>query len=389
MTHDLVIIGGGPAGSAAAHRAAQLGARVLVLEKKPMPRPKLCGGWVSRYALGLLPFAIPLQIIEVPFRRMTITDGDSTLVHSPKEPLGIFVDRARFDQFLLKQAQEAGAEVRWEKALAIRAHGAELRVTTGEAEYNASGVIIATGATGDLIKTVRPLDTARESAACLEQRVPVEYAEQLSVNEGEGRFFVGTAPHGFGWVLHHGSYILVGIGQRRSGEATLLPNFRRLWERLTLPTTLIGPIGPFRPIGHIIPLGGHPRQSGRGRCLLAGDAAGMVDAQSGEGIAGAIESGQLAAVALTRDSSSGAARTYSELCELSLLPHLRWSRRFAWGFYRNPRRVLSVLASLPDALGRYTAVVDHRESYPRYMLWLLGQRLLKSISGGRSASRRD
>ncbi|MBI5866680.1 MAG: NAD(P)/FAD-dependent oxidoreductase [candidate division Zixibacteria bacterium] len=385
MTHDLVIIGGGPAGSAAAYRAAKRGAKVLVLEKRAMPRPKLCGGWVSRYALGLLPFAIPPEIIEAPFRSMEITDGESTLIHSPQEPLGIFVDRATFDQFLLEQAQEAGAEVRWEKALAIQTQSAGLRVKTREAEYDTSGVIIATGAAGDLIKTVRPPDTAHESAACLEQRVPAEYAEQLNISRGEGRFFIGAVPHGFGWVLHHGAYLLVGVGQRRDSDSALVPNFLGLWDRLALPTTLIGPI---RPTGHIIPFGGHPRQIARGRCLLAGDAAGMVDAQSGEGIAGAIESGQLAAEALTRDSSPDVSRTYCELCELSLLPHLRWSRRFAWGFYRNPRRALSVLASFPDALERYTAVVDHRDSYPRYMLWLLGQCLLRSISRDRSTSHR-
>lgn len=375
MNYDIIIIGGGPAGSSAAHRAAQLGAKVLVLEKKSMPRPKLCGGWVSRQALSLLPFVIPDELIEAPFRRMEITDGTSSLSYSPDEPLGVFVDRATFDQYLLERAQQVGAEVRWEKAVSVLHENPVIRVRTDTAEYSAGSVIICTGAAGDLVRTVREPDTVGQSAVCLEQRISVDYARRLGLDEGEGRFFLGAAPRGFGWILHHGAYLLVGVGQRRSGEATLLPNFRRLCERLALLIGPIGLLGPIRPTGHIIPLGGHSRRLGVGRCLLAGDAAGMVDAQSGEGIAGAIESGQLAACALTANSTADAVTLYTGLCERSLLPHLRWSRRFAWGFYHNPGWALRTLAAIPGALQRYCDVIDRRDSYPKYIRWLVGQRL--------------
>ena len=375
MNHDIIVIGGGPAGSSAALRAAQLGARVLLLEKDPMPRPKLCGGWVSRYALSLLPFELPRDLIEVPFRSMELTDGTSRVTITPSVSLGVLVDRATFDQYLLEQARLAGAEVRWEKAIDVLPESSEIQVRTSDSRYTAGGVIICTGASGELVKTVRLPDTIHQSAACVEQRLSADFADLLNVGEGDGRFFFGGTACGFGWVLHHGSYLLVGIGQRRDLGSDLVANFTRFCDSLALPREVI------HHTGHLVPLGGHSRKLGQGRCLLAGDAAGMVDAQNGEGIAGAIESGRLAAKALATGSSSNAAAAYSTLCEWSLLPHLRWSRRFAWGFYHSSRWALKALETIPHSLEQYMNVLERRQSYPRYLFWIITQRLLRLRSG--------
>jgi geranylgeranyl reductase family protein len=373
MKYDIIIIGGGPAGSSSALHAAQLGARVLLLEKKPMPRPKLCGGWVSRYALSRLGFAIAPQIVETPFNTMELTDGVSRVELKPEQALGVFVDRGSFDHFLVEQAQRSGAQIRTEKALAIDSQGSKIQVRTTESTHQAGGVIICTGAAGDLVKAVRPLDTVRQSAACIEQRVPVEFAGPLGISEGQARLCFGMVPYGYGWILHHGTYLLVGIGCRRHGSPDLLAAFRSFWETLSLPQELLD------PVGHLIPLGGFGRRLGRGRCLLAGDAAGMVDALSGEGIAGAIESGQLAAEALAAGGDSDAAALYRDSCRRSMLPHLRWSLRFAWAFYRSPGWLLRSFKQDPDLIQRYGEVLERRRSYPWFLSRFAGRRLRTSV----------
>jgi geranylgeranyl reductase family protein len=373
MKYDVIIIGGGPAGSSAARRAAQLGARVLLLEKKPMPRPKLRGGWVSNYALRLLRFEIASHLTETPFHTLTLAHEKTSVTFAPKTPLGIFVDRSAFDHCLVERARSSGVDLRYEKAVAVGPQGAPIEVRTTEQTYEADGVIICTGTAGDLVRTVRPLDTPRQSAACVEQQIPVEFADTLAISPGEARLNFGTVPHGYAWVLHHGSYLLVGIGCRRHDSPDLSEAFKSFWEQLTLPPDLL------HPVGHLIPLGGFRRCLGQGRRLLAGDAAGMVDALSGEGIAGAIESGQLAADSLAADGRRDAARLYSDTCRRALLPQLRWSLAFAWGFYHNPAWFLQTLNRCPGSLDRYGEVLEHHHSYAWYLSWLLRNRFRSLI----------
>jgi geranylgeranyl reductase family protein len=373
MKYDIIIIGGGPAGSSSALHAAQLGARVLLLEKTSMPRPKLCGGWVSHYALGRLGFAIAPQIVEAPFNSMELADGVSRVALTPEKGLGVFVDRASFDHFLVEQAQRSGAEIRCEKALAIDSQGSKVQVRTTQSTHQSGGVVICTGASGDLVRTVRPLDTVRQSAACIEQRIPVEFGGRLGISEGQARLCLGMVPYGYGWILHHGTYLLVGIGCRRHRSPDLRAAFKSFWETLFLPPDLLC------PKGHLIPLGGYDRRLGRGRCLLAGDAAGMVDALNGEGIAGAIESGQMAAEALTAGPDSDAAALYRDSCRRSLLPHLRWSLRFAWAFYRHPGWFLRSFSQDPELIQRYGEVLERHRSYSWYLSQFIRRRLRMSL----------
>jgi len=373
MSYDVIVIGGGPSGSSAALRAAQLGARVLLLEKTSMPRPKLCGGWVSRYALSRLGFEIAPQIVETSFRSLELSDSASSVTLAPEQALGIFVDRASFDHFLLEQAQAGGAQIRTEKALAVDSQGSRIQVRTTESTHEAGGVVICTGAAGALVGSVRRLDTACQSAACIEQRVPVEFADPLGIGEGQARLCLGAVPYGYGWILHHGAYLLVGIGCRRHGSPDLLAAFKSFWETLSLPPELPS------PRGHLLPIGGYDRRLGRERCLLAGDAAGMVDALNGEGIAGAIESGQMAAEALAAGPDSDAAALYRDSCRRSLVPHLRWSLRFAWAFYRSPGWFLRSFKQDPDLIQRYGEVLERRRSYPWFLSRFAGRRLRTSI----------
>ena len=111
MTHyDFAVIGGGPAGSAAARRLAQKGGVVALFERRAMPRTKPCGGGLSVRAMAHLDFPIPPELVDNEIRGMRIsfrgTAGEARL----ERLMGVLVTRSKFDHFMLKKAAEAGAQ---------------------------------------------------------------------------------------------------------------------------------------------------------------------------------------------------------------------------------------------------------------------------------------
>jgi len=356
----LIVIGGGPAGSSAARRAAERGARVLLLEKRPMPRPKLCGGWVSQKALDWLGFDIAPEAAMHSFQTLE-THIDSTITtFSHTQSIGVFVDRALFDAHLMRKARDAGVTVLFKKATEINTAGNVLRISTVDGVYESENVILCTGAGGQLLTTVRQPDTKKRSGACLEQRLPAEYAGGLNISPGTARLYFGEIPYGFGWVLHHGTYLLIGIGSRRTQVQHLRGMYDIFWQSLRLPAE------GKKPQGHLIPFGGFKRILGRGRCLLAGDAAGFADAFSGEGIAYAIRSGQLAADALL-DRPGSAASHYRTLCRREILRPLRQSLWAARIFYKLPRPYLKWFCTNRTILSRYHDVLQGNLSYRAFI----------------------
>src|SRR5574337_1812826 len=111
MRYDTIVVGGGPAGATAALMLAKAGARVLLLERRRLPRYKACGGCLSRRVERLLPFD-PGKLIEEQITNLTFTwRGRDPVEAAFAEPVAYMVWRDTFDQALCDRAVEAGAEV--------------------------------------------------------------------------------------------------------------------------------------------------------------------------------------------------------------------------------------------------------------------------------------
>jgi flavin-dependent dehydrogenase len=201
------------------------------------------------------------------------------------------VMRDRFDAALVAAAEHAGAEVRpccAVRDIVIRADRIELATMGGPVV--ARFVVAADGATSETAR-LAGWSPPRPCAPALEAEVRVRDVDFARL-AGAARFDFGAVAAGYGWVFPKRAHLSIGVCTMRSG-VNLNVSLMRYLEVLGL--TRLEHVDKH---GFFIPLG--PRAEGvvRGRVLLAGDAAGLADPVTGEGISAAIESGTLAAGAV-------------------------------------------------------------------------------------------
>lgn len=285
---DLIVVGGGPAGSSAAETAARIGLRVLLLEKQNMGRMKACAGGIPRRAqefsgLDLSPLA------GAPIRGLTLSwRGESSRTVRGEEIQGWVVKREEFDRLLLDRARAAGVRVHEAcPLLDLETRKNTVLAVTSQGTYTAP-VLIGTDGAHSLVARRLGLHRRRGDGFAIETRLKVS---QRIIDERSGllSFDLGATPGGYGWIFPLSDSLNVGIGTRQPGKRKLLESLQAYLARENLPVAKAGEIR-----GSPLACGLPPFGLQRGRCLLAGDAAGLVDALTGEGIFAALLSGQLA-----------------------------------------------------------------------------------------------
>ncbi|MGQ9497250.1 MAG: geranylgeranyl reductase family protein [Desulfotomaculales bacterium] len=338
--YDVVIAGGGPAGALLAYHLAQAGLAVTILEKKQFPRTKPCGGGVTPKTRRLIPFSIDGVVEDV------ITSGSiryrDTLDLTWTEPVCYMVTRRRFDEFLLGAAARAGAEVRTGVAVTgAEGHPDGVYIHSTGGTYRAEVVAVADGANSRLARMVRPQGKRGLAISC---RVTADHA-RLMTQRGRLGIDLSAVPGGYGWIFPKGDHLNVGIG-------TVYPGVRNLRALLDAYLAREGLItGTTAQIqGHPLPFEG--LAGGRVtsvRTLLLGDAAGLVDPFTGEGIHNACLSACLAAEAIVarRRRPAEAVEVYQKLVKDNILKELK--RAYWWGrvFYRYADYAMRFLEKRP------------------------------------------
>lgn len=390
-SYDLAVIGGGPAGSSAARRAAQLGLKVLLLEKRAMPRMKPCGGALSEAALRQLGFELPPALINSQIRGACVHYRRHASSARVERRIAVLVSREDFDALLLEMARRAGTVCETATAKSLTRQGQRVLITTGERVFSASAVIIAQGAAGNLIRHVRRPDQRGACGLCMTSRIAVPQRDPFAQSPDLVDIHFGVVKRGYGWLFHHGRYYSVGIG----GTLPL----RQPYDALRTFCTSLGidPPPPNAVRGHLIPRGGVPRVLVGGRMLLAGDAAGFVDPFCGEGLAYTIRSGQIAAEVVAQairhgDLSAANLRAYEQRCEAEFGRSLRWALRVANVMHTCPWPFMRLLAGNRRVLRGYLESLLAR-SYDGFLLWLARQMPRELIfgltSGGESSLARS
>lgn len=291
---DVVVVGAGPAGASAAHAAACTGRRVLLLEKAELPRYKTCGGGIIGPSRDALPpgFELPLRdrVHAVTFS----LNGRLTRTRRSRNMLFGLINRPDFDAQLVDSAKDAGASVRTGVTVSrVEQHGAEVpdrrtvAVVLGDGEVVlARAVVGADGSAGRIGAHVGVKVDQVDLGLEAEIPVPAPVAEDWA-----GRVLIdwGPIPGSYGWVFPKGDTLTVGvISARGEGAAT-----KRYLEDFIGRLGLAG-FEPSISSGHLTRCRAEDSPLSRGRVLVCGDAAGLLEPWTREGISFALRSGRLA-----------------------------------------------------------------------------------------------
>ena len=295
-TYEVLVVGGGPAGSSCARRLARRGVSVAVLDRAQVPRDKVCAGWitpavVSALDLDLEDYARTLTLQAFTGFRTGPFDGPLRLVDFGR-PISYGIRRCEFDRYLLERS---GAELLAAAPLkTMRREGAVWIVN----ETIRARVVV--GAGGHFCPVARQLNPGLREEVVAAQEVefrvdPADPVARSVAGESPDLFFWPDLM-GYGWTVRKGDYLNVGVGRLAPSEFpaavrqfTSMLRARGLWP-LTDP-------GPWKGHAYLLNRTSRRRVFGDG-VLLAGDAAGLALAPSGEGILAAVESGQMAGDAI-------------------------------------------------------------------------------------------
>ena len=295
-TCDVLIVGGGPAGSTCAWTLRRAGADVVVLDRRAFPRDKVCAGWITPQILAELdldPRAYGTEGLTIqPIHGFCISRlGDTEARVRYAQPISYAIRRCEFDNYLLRRSQ---AQLRLGQAI-----DSLCRVDDVWVLNEAIRAKILVGAGGHFCPVARllggrlgggePIVAAQEAEFELTPR----QRAQCSVEPEMPEIFFTRDLKGYGWVVRKDSYINIGLGRQDSHRLT--EHVARFVEFLEKRSKI--PVGlPAKFRGHPYLLhGGAERPLVGDATVLLGDAAGLAYSRSGEGIRPAVESGLLAA----------------------------------------------------------------------------------------------
>ena len=388
-TYDLLIVGAGPAGAAAAYWAAKRGLEVLAVDKQHFPRDKTCGD-------GLTPRAVKELAdmgLEGAFADWHRHEGLRVRAHGavlelpwPSHPVypdyGFVVRRRDLDGLVAERARSAGAIVRHgvEAVKPLWAGDGELAgavlrdKASGETEHvKARYVIVADGANS---RFGRALGTRRDRSLAQGMAIRTYYASPahddpwiesaLDITDRQGN----TLP-GYGWVFPLGDgKVNAGIGLLSTFRDYKSVNTSWLMEEWAhaLPDFWgVDPASPeIAPVGGRLPMGGSVQPKSGANWLVVGDAAGTVNPFNGEGIDYAYETGRAAADII----ASALARSDPGI--LSEYP--RWLES-TYGLYFRVGHLFAKAIGNPDLIRRLTSAGMQSRTFMEWALRIMANLL--------------
>ena len=354
MSWDVAVVGAGPAGASAARTAAQAGARVVLLERERIPRYKRCGGGligVSQRALadaGVDVAELQRDVVG----RLTFTSGGEHPFTRASAPFLPMVMRAELDEALVRGAAAAGADVR--DGVTVTGYdtdGDGVRLATSAGPVHARRVVAADGsgsrAAGHVGVACEQVDLGMEA------EVP---APSRAAWAGHVLLDWGPVPGSYGWVFPKGDLLTVGVIGPREHGGEVRAYFRAFADRLRLDLSGAAHVG-----GHLTRVRAPGSPLERDGVLVAGDAAGLLEPWTREGISFALRSGALAGTA----AAGGA--PYAPAVTALLGAEVAAGRRAIAAFRRHPRAVHEVLRSAPGMWPRFRRLVAGETTLPEQL----------------------
>jgi flavin-dependent dehydrogenase len=290
---DVIIVGGGPAGSTCAWKLRELDIECMVLDKADFPRGKLCAGWITPRVVRLLKLDdYPGSV--TPFKRFLISYRGRKVTLRTRQ---YAVERARFDHWLLKRA---GVPVHRHTVRHI------VRDREGYVVDNRFRCRFLVGAGGTYCPVYRTVFKQVNPRAAQDCIVAMEDEFECDYSDSECYlWFCENGLPGYAWyVPKSGGVVNVGTGGLLAGLKRRGSTILQQWDYLVNKTSELGLVAghDFRRQGYCYYRRGRKGQVWRDNACIIGDAAGLATRDMGEGIGQAVESAVLAAQAVSQNS---------------------------------------------------------------------------------------
>ncbi len=356
---DVIVIGAGPAGSTAARRLADQGLRVRILEARTFPRVKPCGGAMTTRALDLLPSGYEPYIKSQP-TQWTFSNGNKSVTIDSPAAYCHTVERQFFDQWLASQAVNKGAYLVENAAVVdikTLARGYEVTTANGDV-FGARYLVGADGGHGVSARLLG-LPRAKNGAAV---EVEISVSDRLFARwKNRVEIDIARYPWGYAWVIPRYPVLNIGVGSFRPQKLSLKTLLHEYVSE-KLPAFDSNP----RPkiLAHPLPYRTQFASLSRDRAVLVGDAAGLMDAFSAEGIYSALSTGHLAADSITKAAFlDGPIDGYQARMSAEFWPNLRSAVKLAHLFYPLAQFWSNIFLMDTALLETYLSVAQGTKTY--------------------------
>ncbi len=348
--YDVIVVGAGIGGAAAAYFLGRADQQVLVLEKEALPRYKACGGGVPKSVFRRFPFPFDEVVeSEIAAVRFSYSGRREVTFPLPAKPVAM-VMRDRFDAFVLSQAR---AEVRDSTTVVgVVEERDKVRVSTADGQELAARYLLGADGANSVVARALGLRQRKVLGAAIEAEVQVD-GQTLAEYAQTALFEFGAVPGGYLWIFPKKEHLSVGIAVFGKSRADLRGILKREMSRFGIE--LDG-----TPLhAHPLPVHWYHERLATERTLLVGDAAGLVDPFLGEGIRYAVHSARLAAEAIAKDE----VRAYTPGVQQEIGASLRRARWLARLFYGLPRLCFLLSVRNPRMVQTFADMLDERTSY--------------------------
>jgi len=337
----VIIVGAGPAGATLAYELSRQGMDVLILEKERLPRYKACAGGITVKTTKLLDLDFSSVTRDTVRGAKVAYGGRHSFTKTYPQPLIQMVMRDEFDQLLVQRAREAGAALvdnervsKVDIAEQVVKVEAANHVFTAQIVVGADGARSIVAANAGLMRDI-DLGIGMEAEISVPGQRLVQWESLMGLDLGHMR-------GGYGWVFPKRDHLSVGAGSPLRQAKRLKSGYQAV-----LKSHGLSGHSATRIRSHWLPV----RRKGTAiqsvRCLLLGDAAGLVDPVTGEGIHNAVRSAKIAApvIELYLRGSSANLQEYEAAVDKQIMPELRAARALARGFAWFPGFVFDAVES--------------------------------------------